>query len=99
MSYEGHFYKICREGHVNSYGVYGDHVDNVCPDCSRPWQTDQDGGDLEFHVDETNGIPYCVDFKFIQKSPRHNQAEPTYTVEYLAEVIWIDKTSQIFVNH
>lgn len=61
MSYEGFLVKVCENGHYDAIDAYNDDR-NVCPICGSPYVH-------RGSVDETNGLPYYVQFELRQKSP------------------------------
>ena len=61
MSYEGYEVHFCTNGHITTIDVYDDAL-KCCPECSSSIQH-------VGHVDETNGLPYLLNFKAKQLTP------------------------------
>lgn len=72
MSFEGSEIWICEDGHMFEFDVYcsPNQATWVCPNCGKKYANMQ-------IIDETNGLPYHVDFKIEEIKPGKYQMSDT----------------------
>ena len=62
MSYEGYEVKVCEKGHYSCIDVHDFDQPSKCDICDTPWVH-------EGSVDETNCLPYYLNFFLTEKTP------------------------------